>query len=135
MNAREKVLNKIKKKVSSNRRSQIKQAKKLGHLGLILEFIEAMESVLKNECKNTLDFNSGLERESKVFHKKIQFIDKGAQVKIAWVNEGDVIDWQDLQVDGVHIIWSDAFIENNPDFDKEAFIDLGSLLLEGFFDE
>lgn len=132
--AKKKVMDLIKKRQAKNKSYKEKVARRLGPNGIVLQFIEAMETILR-EAKGPLDFETGLEREAGLLHDRMRCVDPGVKIQIIWNREDVVENWEDLQVDGVRIFWSKWYLGKNPFSDDEKYISVASLFMEGILTE
>jgi hypothetical protein len=132
--AKKKVMDMIKRRTQSNKRYKTKAAQRLGPEGIVLQFIEAYEKMAA-EAKGPLDFETGLQREANMLFDRMRAIDPQVNVEIMWNNEDSTENWKDLQVDGVKITWSSFYLGKHPFSSPEKYIDVGSLMIEGHFDQ
>jgi hypothetical protein len=127
--AKKDVMKLIAKKQQKNSAYKTRAAKRAGPNGIVMQFIDAMEKI-KTEARNSLEFDTGLQREARMLHDNMKAIDHGVNVEVCWA-ENEEEDWKNLNVDGVKIMWSDYHLAAFPQKSKELYIDVGSLLLEG----
>jgi len=129
--AKKKILAKIKKRQELNKLYKTKAAKRLGLYGIVLQFIEATEKIT-TEATDLFDFATGLEREAELLHDRIKCIDPKVNIQIMWNKEDTVEDWENLQVEGVRVIWSSFYKKNHPLCEPEKYIDISQLFIEGY---
>jgi hypothetical protein len=124
------VMKLIAKKQQKNSAYKTRAAKRVGPNGIVMQFIDAMEKI-RAEAKNSLEFDTGLSREARMLHDNMMTLDRGVNVEVIWC-ENPEEDWKNLSVDGIKITWSDYHLAAFPQKSKELYIDVGSLLLEGY---
>jgi len=132
--ARRQVLAKI-----ANKRKEMREARRRIALGkgpwsIVAEFIRFMETA-RTTAKSVLDIETALRRGQAQLYMSLQDIDPDVDVKIVWHNEDDMENWQDMIVEGVHIVWSKFYRGKHPLEQPEKYIDVGSLWLQGYFSE
>lgn len=126
------VMRMIEAKKKYTKKGRAAESKRIGHMRMIADLIQAFEKIKKNST-NPAAFQYDLETELNSFDKKIRALDPFAQIRIIWNNGDDEnAEWTDLAMEGIYLTWSDSFIEKNPSYDKEQFIDVMVLLLEGY---
>jgi hypothetical protein len=133
LSARDDVMKMISKKQKKSTAFKKKEAIKIGTYGLVMRFIEAMERVSASS-KNALDYNDGLQRETRALVTSFQQLDPEVQLEISWSNHDDSENWKDLTAEGVTIKWSQKYADENPTEGRELYIDVGTLLLGGYLD-
>ena len=127
--AHDDVMKLILKKQKKNSSYKNRAAKRIGPNGIVMQFIDAMEKIAK-ESKNSMDFDTSLNREARMLNDNLRALDQDVNVEVIWGDNPEE-DWKSLNVDGVKITWSDRYVALNPDKSKELHIDVGSLFLEG----
>ena len=98
---------------------------------IMISYMEAVEKT-RIESEDKFDFEAGLDKASALMENRLKAFDPGVHVDVAWGIASD--NWKDLAVSGIRITWSDTYISDNPDKEKEQNIDVGHMLLEGIFD-
>jgi hypothetical protein len=99
-------------------------------------FITEMDEVTEN-AQSFAAWSMEMEWAAKRLHKRMRTLDPDVDVKVMWNREGEITensDWKTLRVDGVKITWSTWYIGKHPFNDKEKYIDIGQLFIEGYFD-
>lgn len=131
--AHDDVMRMIAKKQKKSTAFKKKEASRIGPYGLVMRFIESMETV--SRCsQNAMEYDDGLQREVRALTTSFQQLDGTVQLEISWSNHDDSQDWKDLTAEGVTIKWSNEYSEKNPTEGKELYIDVGTLLLGGYLD-
>lgn len=134
MSAKQRVLDKIKKKKENSKRFKARLARSKGLTSLVIEFLDAMELMRDGVGDSAVSFDQELGRLTSNLESNIKAIDPEVYIKICWNDEDKVEDWKDLRVEAVHVIWSQTYLDRNPGSAREAYVDIGSLFLEGFLD-
>lgn len=126
------VMKMIEKKKKYTKKGREAESKRIGHMRMIAELLQAFEHI-KKQSNNPASFQYDLETELNTFDRKIRALDPFALIRIIWNNkDDDNVEWTDLVMEGIYLTWSDSFIEKNPSYDKEQYIDVMVLLLEGY---
>lgn len=131
-----KVRNDVMKMINNRQKKNIfnkeKAAKRIGVDAIVAQFIEAVEKVSK-DSKTAVEFNLGLTRETQLLEDHMRSLDKEVELTVVWSEYFDDTTWQNLAVDGIKVIWSNSYIVKNPDKEKNLYIDIGSLMIDGYF--
>jgi len=128
------VMKMIEAKKKYTKKGREAESKRIGHMRMIADLIQAFEKIKKNST-NPATFQYDLETELNTFDRRMRARDPFVKISIIWNDRGDEnTEWMHLAIDSIHIIWSDSFIEKNPSYDKESCIDLMVLLLEGYLE-
>ena len=91
-----------------------------------------MDKAIQNSI-SFVDFDTALNSAAEKLDLGIHRLDPTANIRVVWNNDSDIDEkWNELQVDSVAIIWSDHFVSKTGR-NKEEVIDIGHLLLEGYF--
>ena len=130
--AREDVMRMINNKQRRNAVNKEKAAKRAGVSSIVLQFIEAIEKISR-ESKSAMEFNDGLNRETQLLEDHMRCLDREVELEVVWSEYGSDTAWQNLSIEGINIVWSDFYIRNHPDKEKNLSIDIGSLMIEGHF--
>lgn len=100
-------------------------------------FITEMDEI--TESSRTIDaWYMEMEWVVKRLEKRMRALDADVELKVIWNREGEITDrtdWKTLRVDGIMITWSTWYIGKHPFNDKEKYIDVGQLFIEGYFDD
>jgi len=98
-------------------------------------FITEMDNL--TDDSRTLDaWYMEMEWAVKRLEKRMRALDADVELKVMWNREGEITensDWKTLRVDGIKITWSSWYLGKNPLNDKEKYIDIGQLFIEGYF--
>lgn len=130
--AKDDVTKMIDSKIKKNNKYKKRVAQRTGPNGIVAQFILAIEKATLNS-RSAADFNERLQLEASILNSNMRTLDKDVNLVIEWAkNDGQ--SWQDLALDGVHIVWSDDYVKNNG-VSKELYVDVGTLFLRGDFDE
>jgi hypothetical protein len=132
--AKKKVMDLINKKMRATRAYKKKTARQMGPYRIVVEFIKAMEKVV-SEATCAIDFHDGLSTQSNIVYGRLSTIDPEVDIEIIWNREELAEKWEDLQVEGVKIYWSDFWKRKNPMKDAVLYIDIAQLLIEGYLEE
>lgn len=132
-NAKDEVMKMIAKKQKRNTSFRNRSAKRTNIHSIVVEFIKAMEKVL-TESKSHLDFDTGMNREATMLEQRMRSLDPGVKLQVLWNNENATENWQELQVEGIKIMWSGFYLGKHPFESPEKYIDVGSLFIEGYLD-
>jgi len=135
MSNKKRIKDLIKARVAKNRIFKTKSAKRAGPKTIVLEFIEEFEKLREEVGDSLIEFDSGLSRLGGFLESRLQAIDPDVDISIQWNNEHDTENWKDLRVDSVTITWSSFYIGKHMFSDKVFHIDIGSLFLEGVFED
>lgn len=130
MSAKKEVDKMIAKRQRSNSRYKARAAKNDGVTKIVKDFIKNMEKVVFDST-TAIEFGCGLEKEAATLDSRLSSLDDRVQLVVMWNKENIAEDWKDLQVEGVKIIWSSAYLKNNPKEQKEKHITLVSLFMSG----
>ena len=121
------------------RRARINQDNKSKFRGpnsIVHAFITEMDE-LSETCRTFDAWYMEMEWVAKRLEKRMRTLDPDVTLKIMWNREGEITedsDWKELVAEGVHITWSTWYIGKHPFNDKEKYIDVGQLFIEGYFD-
>lgn len=128
------VMKMIERKKKYTVKGRAAESRRIGHMKMIAELLQAFERIKSNN-NNPASFQYSLETELNTFERKIRALDPHVLIRIIWNNkDNEDIEWKDLAMEGIYLTWSDSFIEKNPSYDKEQYIDIMVLLLEGYLD-
>ncbi len=129
MSAKDDILKKINKKAKQYK--DYKTDSKKSVTKLVARLIDEIEDARVNS-KNGLDWSGQVETAINMFGKRLGSIDAAGFAEILWANkEEEVENWQDLQIHGVKIVWSETYLKNNPGSSPEEVITVERLWLEG----
>jgi len=109
------------KKVKASRERRTPEA-------AIKRFMYAIDNARVKSTTST-DFCLELEQESRFLTQTITGIDPSAQISLLWANQETVEDARLLQLDAVHVIWSQAHIEKTK-IAPELYINYMTLAFE-----
>jgi len=128
--ARNKVYDLIKQKAKKYKEMRTNSDRSMSPRDIMMQYMTAVDEV-RNGSIDKFDFENGLNKASTLMENRLRAFDNGVDVTVHW-GPGDK--WQDLRVTGINIIWSDKHILDNPNKEKELYIDIGHMFLEGLFD-
>lgn len=131
--AKKKMMDMVNKKAKVFKEYRTNSSRSLTPNKILLIFIKAIEYA-QASSSDQYDFDSYLNKASNMMLSRFKGLDPNVNITIHW-NTGDSDSWQELMPTGITITWSDDYIKQNPDKDKEETIDIVHLLLEGMFDE
>jgi hypothetical protein len=130
--AKQQVMDLIEKKKRYTVKGRAAESKRIGHMKMIGDLFQEFEKIKKNST-NPATFQYDLESTLSVFDRKLRALDPCIHISIIWNNRDEEnIQWDQLAIDSIHLVWSNPFLEKNPSYDKEACIDLMQLMLEGY---
>lgn len=134
--AKERVYNRIRKKIKNNKRSAKRFAKKAGIQTLTANFVNKVEEI-KETATDAVSFTQLLEAESLKYHRYMQCIDPEISLALNWYKEEELNEskWEDFRLEGVTITWSSFYLGKHPFVDATRYIDIGELWLQGYFSE
>jgi hypothetical protein len=129
-NAKKSVIDMIARK-----EKRIKELRKayVQHIGpekLVADFMKTIDEK-RCRCVNSMDFDDLITREARNLDNRLKHIDVGVSIRIIYNDEEMVEDWRKLQIEAVHVTWSEDWRAKNPSKEGELFIDMGTLFLEG----
>lgn len=130
---KDEVMKLIAKKQRQSVAYKAKVAQRMGPYTIVAEFIKGMEKVV-TESKNSLEFDTGLDREAALLYSRMKAIDPEVNLQVIWNNELNADNWQDLQAEGVLIRWSRFYLSKHNLEPAEKLIDIGSLFMQGLLD-
>ena len=122
-------------KKRKDRRDADTKSKFRGVYSITHAFITEMDELIEN----TQSFDAWyieMEWAAKRLEKRMRMLDPDVELMVMWNREGDITehsDWKTLRVDGVKITWSSWYLGKHPFNDKERYIDIGQLFIEGYF--
>lgn len=132
--SKEKAMNLIRQKMEKNKKIKEKQSRRKGPYGLVRDFIKTMEDV-KAGCKNELEFDLELQRESRLLLDRFKQIDPEIELELKWNRADKAKTWEDLLVEGVEIKWSRFWLRKHPLEHETKYIDISELFLKGLLDD
>ena len=131
-NAKQKMMAKIQKRANEIKVHKKRTSRREVET-IVLDFLESIEKA-KTETSHHSDFDSRLHHDAELLYGSLKIIDPGVYIKVHWNDEENTENWQDLNVEGVRIHWSDKHMIDNPGEYPELYIDAAQLFLEGFLD-
>ena len=131
MSRRNKIYDLVKQKAKKYKEFRTNSDRSMTPNQIMVRYVEAVEEARSNSS-DSHDFNSGLEKASMLMENRLKAFDPYVHIDVTWA--GTVETWQELQVTGITITWSDTWCQEHPKKEKQQVIDIGHLLLEGIFD-
>ena len=128
---KQRMMAKIKKRAGEIKRHKERTSRREVET-IVLDFLESIEKA-KADATHHSEFESSLYHESERLYSSFKIIDPKVYIKVHWNNENQIEQWQDMDVDGVAIYWSDEYKLENKEED-DTYIDAAHLFLEGFLD-
>lgn len=125
-----KVYDMIKKKAAKYKELRTNSDRKMSPNDIMMQYIEAVD-IARNNAVDKYDFNNGLNKASTLMENRLRAFDINVHIHVQWTS-GD--EWKELRVTGINITWSDQYILDNPNKERELYIDIGHMFLEGLFD-
>jgi hypothetical protein len=122
-----KELNKKAKAIEERRTNSSKQA---SMNDIIYDFMKEVEHILIAST-DSYSFNEMLDGASRIMDTRMRAHDPHVTLEMIW---NDAEDWRELRLQGIKIIWSDPFMERNPERIKQEYIDISQYLLDGIKD-
>jgi len=130
--AKQEVLKMIQRKKNAKNSIKSKSASDSNLYKIVADFIKEMDAAITNS-KSFIEFDIALSDAAKKLDRGVLFFDPDASIIINWNKDADISNnWKDLQVEGITIKWGNRFAKVSKR-NIEENIDLGHLLLEGYF--
>lgn len=123
-----KLINKRKKKFKELRTNT---SRGMSPNKIVLQYIEDINNARQNS-DDVHDFQTALNKATTLLENRLRAFDDDIHINVNWSNSDD---WKTMGVNGIHITWSKDYLEQHPDEHEKLNIDLGTLMMDGLFDE
>lgn len=117
-----------------NKRKQHKKKRTRNPNVLVARFIDEVDKIQESVSSAEI-FWAELVHLSNRLSNDFKGIDPDVEMKLVWNREDRMTkdtNWKDLRLEGVKITWSKWWRGKHPFSDPEAYIDVGTLFVDGY---